>query len=78
MRRYWRVAFLAANGRLRRVWATNYNDPGAGGRITFEVVDKNGDERQPRREVVYAAPRDVKSLRVAQFNNTYATLEVRR
>jgi hypothetical protein len=72
---YWRVTFLAANGKRRHVWAKNYNDPGAGRCITFTVVDKNGDEGDPKREVVFAAPNDVLRLRRARLSNMYAELE---
>lgn len=77
MRKYWRVTFLAANGRRRHVWATGYNNTGDGNRITFFVVDKYGDESEPR-ELVIAAPGDIVSLRPAEFNLKYAELEVRR
>lgn len=75
MRRFWRVTFLAANGRKRHVWAVNYNDPGGTGLVTFTVVDREGDEAEPR-EVVFASHKDVVRLRPAKHNRTYATLEV--
>jgi hypothetical protein len=72
--RYWQVTFLTENGRNRRVWATNYNDPGAGRNIRFWVVDKEGNEPEPR-ELVIVAPEDLRRLRAAAMNNKYAELE---
>lgn len=75
--KYWRVTFLVGPAcRRRSVWATNYNDPGAGRLVTFEVVDRYGDEGDPR-EVVYAAPQDIMRLRAADLSLKYAWLEVR-
>ena len=75
MRRYWRVTFRDATHRLRRVWAVNYNDPGAGHNITFYIVNKEGEQPDPR-ELVIAAPTDVETLEVATMNKKYAWLEV--
>ena len=73
--RYWRITFLAQRGRYRHVWAKNYRDPGAGGRITFWIVDKHGNEGAPR-EIVVAAPADIVRLRPAALSRMYAELEV--
>lgn len=75
---YWRVTFKAANGKNRHVWAKNYNDGGGNAglaRITFTVVNAEGEEGDPR-ELVVASLSDIKNLRVARMNNTYAMLEV--
>jgi hypothetical protein len=75
MRKYWRVTFLAANGKRRHVWATDYNDPGAGKLVRFFVVDKEGDEPEPR-EMVISTPGDIVRLRQAVMSNMYGWLEV--
>ena len=77
MRRYWRVTFLAACGRRRHVWATDYIDGGLGRTKKFFVVDKYGDEPDPR-ECVFAAQVDIVRLRPATLNKMYAELEVDR
>lgn len=74
MSQYWRVTFKAANDKRRHVWAKNYNDPGAGGVIRFEIVDKYADETEPR-ELVFVHPKDLISLHAARLSNTYAELE---
>jgi hypothetical protein len=73
MRTFWRVTFLAANGKRRHVWATAYKATEK--LVTFRVVNAEGDEPEPA-EMVFATPRDVVRLRPAQFDNTYATLKV--
>ncbi len=75
-RHYWRITFITETQAKRHVWAyTNGPLSTQTGNIwRFYTVNKEGDAPEPS-ELLLLARRDVVSLKVAAFNNTYAQLE---
>lgn len=72
-RGYWRVTYVGADGKRRHVWATRYDESGV--LVKFFLVNKQGDEYDPR-QLVIASRRDVVRRRPCVWNLTYAELEV--